>query len=402
MKRIILLLPCLVWSSIIFAQKPLEIDITQPSIAAPEIDYYVLNVIDARDINSVIGMIKSEKGTGVSTLRFETSFEDQLYSFFTATYPAGTDKIPVVVLVKKLWIGEYSEETRSYSTCDLEVEFLTPRNQKFWESTVYNEIPLVGFLDSHRENIIVSLHMAMADLNNPEVPEKYNAVINSTGIPVSGSETKTDRYVKTAQYMQQKKGGRISFQGGYTYRTASISESFSQAVEAHMKNLKSGYNLGMDLSFFTGMKDAFGMSASYSNAKSTLEDVSVSGTNGITVNGDIEENISLYYIGPSYFHVSPVSGGGTNFVFGMTGGYYGYGEKFRFSGESMKITGGTVGFGMGFGFDFLASDDFAIGLQASALLGWINKMKMDGETVELNESENISRIDLTIGFRLYP
>ena len=122
----------------------------------------------------------------------------------------------------------------------------------------------------------------------------------------------------------------------------------------------------------------------------------------IIAQGDLSENIKLIYIGPSYFNRTISPNARTHLLVGTTVGYYAYKEKFSWIGEIVDITGGTIGFGFSFGADFLTSDNFAIGLQASLLLGWLNNFKIDGDKFELDESENLSRLDITIGFRFLP
>ncbi|MBN2174903.1 MAG: hypothetical protein JW731_12285 [Bacteroidales bacterium] len=404
------------------------IDLKNPAFDPPSLNYYILEIIDSRDLKSSIGMVKTGDEQELVMLDFQAGFHDELTLYFNTAYKAEEGKIPIILNIKKLWVTEFEKEGLTYSKCELNMEFLTPKKQKFHECSDKNEMDLSTNKDAHKDNITVSLNSCMHYLSDPDLQNDYYTILNSSAPAVvtekvlesdveknPETQTKTEPEIKTGtEQVKTVKGmegrdfhktskSRITLQGGYTYRLGKIPDGLDSESESHIKRLKNGFNGGADINFFWNRGNALGVSTSYSQAESTLPDVVVLDENGIILaQGDLSETIGLFYIGPSYFGRSISKSGNTHWLSGLTLGYYAFNEELSWLGETIDITGRTVGFGFSFGVDFLTSDNFAIGLQAALLMGWLDKVEIDGEEVELDETENLSRIDLTIGIRFLP
>ncbi len=413
MNRIILSLTCvvlffLVSSTPTTAQNYRLIDLKNPAFDPPSLDYYILDVFDSRELQSSIGIAKTGDNQEIVMLDFTSGFYDELKNYFNNAYPAQEGKIPIILNFKKLWVTEFDKEGSTYRKCEIAIEFLTPKKQKFYECTNKNEMELSTNPDAHKDNVTVSLNSCMHYLVDTDIQKTYYAVLNSGTPALITKQEPTETQNEHLDGSQNKEvysasKTRISIQGGYTYRITKIPEGADQEFEEHYKRLKNSFHIGTDINYFWNEKNSLGVSASFSQAKSTLPDMqAIDALGNIIAQGDLNENIKLLYVGPSYFNRTISPGTKTHLLLGFTMGYYAYNEKLSWIGETIYITGGTVGFGFSIGADFLTSDNFAIGLQASLLVGWLNKIKIDGEEFELEESENLSRLDLTIGFRFLP
>lgn len=397
----------LVFSDPIQSQTYHLIDLNNPTGTTPTIDYYVLDVFDARKLQSSIGITKT-KEKEILMLNFTAGFHDELNNYFTNIYPAEEGNSPIILNIKKLWLREFEDnEGSKYSRCEINIEFLTPKSQKFHECSVKNEIKLDDNPNILKDNIIISLNTCMSNLEGDEVKQTYFAVLNSntpatTSKEVVGSQ---DIYIEGSENVVSSASSntRIALQGGYSYRLGRIPDGVDEDIKDYYKGLKNGYHLGTDIHYFFNDRNAFGASASFSQAKSSLSDMVLYDIDGtILAQGDIEDNIRLFYIGPSYFNRSISTDSKRYLLYSLTVGYYTYNDKAIVFDEPVSITGGSFGFGLSMGVDFLTSDDFAIGLQASFLMGWLNKVEVDGIELDLEESENLSRIDLSIGIRFLP
>jgi hypothetical protein len=395
------------------------IDLKNPAFDPPDLNYYILDIIDSRELQSSIGMVKAGDEQELVMLEFTSGFYNELNNFFSNAYSAGEGKNPILLNFTKLWVTEYEKDGATYSRCEVGIEFLTPKKQKFFECTEKNEMELNTNKDAHKDNITVSINSCMHYLTDPEMQQNYYEVLNSSAAAISVVDQPQPSQQKeiipqedtgSKYYLDQTNAGiyspsqsRLALHGGFSYRIAKIPEDASQEFEEHYNRLKTGYNIGSDITFFWNPENSFGASINYSQAKSTLSDVAITDLDGsIIAYGDIEENVKLFYIGPTYLsrHIRP--SGKTHWLAGMTVGYYNFNEDMTFLGEAVQINGGTVGFGVSLGVDILTTENFAFGIQTSALLGWLNKVKVDGEEVELEESENLSRIDISFGFRILP
>lgn len=412
MNRIFLSLTCIVLIFLFFSnpantQDYRLIDLNNSTIDAPSLDFYILDVFDNRALQSSVGIVKSRYKNEVVMLNFDAGLHDELMNYFNTTYPAEEGKNPIILNIKKLWITEFQEEEDiASSRCEIVIEFLTPKSQKFYECSDKNEMVIGDNPNALQDNIIATLYNCFQYLRDADLKETYYAVLRSDAPKVtSAGVNEQDIYIESSatKVASTLPKARIAFQGGYTYRTGTIPEGIDQPTEDHLKGLKNGYNLGGDINYFWNAKHSIGVSTSFSQAKSTLADVSLYDEHGnIIATDDLSENIKLIYFGPSYFHRASKSNGKIYLLFSLTMGYYGYNETLNWNGETAELTGETFGLGFSFGADFLTSEKFAIGLEATLLAGSLKKLTIDGIEVELDDYESLTRIDLTIGIRFLP
>jgi len=368
------------------------IDLKSTTITAPALEYYVLDVFDSRELQSSLGITKSGNKDEIVMLNFSQGFHDELIYYFNNNFHATEGNIPIILNIKKFWVSEYEKENTLYSKCEIKLEFLTPKKQKFYDCNEKNEIQFNTTQNIPQENIIECLNNCMLHLKDPELKKTYYSVLNKNSPEVSDNKK-----------IQSAPKARINLQFGYTHRSKRIPEGVNQDTKDYYKKLKNTFNIGSDINFFLNENSLLGISSSYSQAKSTLPDVmDIDSTGNIIAQGDLNTNDKLFYVGPSYFNRSSSSNAKRHLLFGLTMGYYGYIQDLDWIGETVKVTGGTLGFGFSLGVDFLTSENFAIGLQASILMGWLKKVKVEGVLIELPEKENLTRIDLTIGFRFLP
>ncbi|MCF8368378.1 MAG: hypothetical protein K9G76_04990 [Bacteroidales bacterium] len=391
------------------AQNQLLIDLNNPSLNPSPVDFYVLDVMDGREVQNLIGMVKSEDFDEIAMLNFSGGFQNELYGYFTKVYPAKSGKNPVILKVTKLWVNEIEKEGSRFGKCEVELEFLTPKKQMFFKCSQSHEAAINVSTETHKDNILISLDKCMQSLNDPYIQKEYYTILNNskpaeTVEPSGGTQnTGSGSKEKQSKFAEGESTSRIALHGGYTYRTAKLPEGIDSEYANHLKNLKNGIHFGSDLNFFLNPSNALGASFSYSIAKSTLSNVvAVDEFGDIIASGDLTENISLLYIGPSYFTRYITGYGKTHWLYGITAGYYSYKEDFEWLGETVDITGATAGLGLTFGADFPSSNNFALGFQVSMLIGWLSEIDIDGQTTTLDESENLSRFDFTVGIRILP
>jgi len=197
---------------------------------------------------------------------------------------------------------------------------------------------------------------------------------------------------------------RAALTGGWSYRVAPISSGMSPYLEKYMKDLKSGYHYGVDLSYYFSEQLGFGLKGYNYRSKNELNNVSVTMSDGSTQYGTLSDNISISFIGP-FFSTRLLDGKKRNSLllnFGI--GYMGYLDKaVLISDFTMK--GSTVGLSWDIGYDIGLSKNIAIGFQLSYMIGTLTQYKLsDGintETIRLQQGnyEGLSRIDVSIGLR---
>ena len=73
----------------------------------------------------------------------------------------------------------------------------------------------------------------------------------------------------------------------------------------------------------------------------------------------------------------------------------------KFFTVPIKIEGKNIGISGTIGLDFLITKDFAIGIDFSYLYGKITNIKVNGESVDIEEDESMNRWDFNIGLKLF-
>ena len=115
----------------------------------------------------------------------------------------------------------------------------------------------------------------------------------------------------------------------------------------------------------------------------------------------MEDNISVHYFGPALL-VRSVLSPKIYFMHGISAGYLSYINDAKLI-SSLSIEGNTLGVNAFMGCDFLLNSTHAIGVEFSFLAGTLNTIRVNGQllTLEKNQYEGLSRIDITVGFRWY-
>jgi hypothetical protein len=128
---------------------------------------------------------------------------------------------------------------------------------------------------------------------------------------------------------------------------------------------------------------------------------------GTSLTGNLSDNIGISYIGPSLVSQTLAYNKKGAFMFDVSLGYLSYKDVTTLNNNTLHITGGTFGLGLGAGYDILVSEKFGLGFGVSMMLGTLSRLTISNGyssvsvKLEPEEYESLSRIDLHIGIRLY-
>ncbi len=197
---------------------------------------------------------------------------------------------------------------------------------------------------------------------------------------------------------------RAAINGGWSYRVAKIADNIPSDFEQYMKDLRSGYHYGLDLSYY--FSEQLGVGFKYNNYKSKNEinNIYVTLPNGSTQYGKISDDISINFVGPFISTRLLNADKKNSLLLNLSIGYMGYTDKAVLTSD-FTIKGNTVGLCWDIGYDIGVSENFAIGFQFSYMIGILTQYELsDGvntQTVELEKDnyESLSRLDLSIGLR---
>ena len=189
-------------------------------------------------------------------------------------------------------------------------------------------------------------------------------------------------------------------------------ENLNSEGEAYYAELKNGYTIGGDFTYYFNESSGIGFHVdtyrSKASARVIMEEELPDGTTSIRVGG-IKDDVKLLYIG-GFYSMRFFNWNYNNFGWMRFGlGYHGYRNDFQLIDQiamPFTITGGTVGVSVEVGYDIGVSEKIAFGSGLGIVGGVLSKMTYDypdgsSETIELDsdEYEGLGRLNLTVGIR---
>ena len=195
---------------------------------------------------------------------------------------------------------------------------------------------------------------------------------------------------------------RIALNGGLSYQTAKTSSSVPDALRDHAKQLKSGYNWGADIHFLTSEYFGFGLKYNTFYSSNVENNVNLTLPDNTVLYGIKDVNY-IHFIGPSVLFKIVSSNGKNAWVSSASIGYMGYKQEQQIGNRNFTYTAATLGGNLDFGYDIYLSKKLSLGLMVSFVAGSLGEVDLEengiSQTIELDERENLSRIDFSAGLR---
>lgn len=285
------------------------------------------------------------------------------------------------------------------------------------KSTAIFVLFIVFSANLHSQDLIVtsegdSLNCKITNIKTENIyfTFKHKNEIRSTLLPVNQVKYYQYNFFQTTEVPADKvtvneiyPHFRAAFNGGLSNRTAKLADNIPSEFEQYMKNLKSGYNYNLDLSYFFAEQLGIGFKYNVFLSKNEIENIYVKQPDGSTLHGKMSDDITINFIGP-FFSTRLLNSKKNNSLICNIGlGYTGYTDNAVVIYD-LLIKGNTLGICLDIGYDVGISDNVAIGFQISLLNGTLTQYELSQgtykETVKLeDEYESLARIDLSIGLR---
>ncbi len=199
---------------------------------------------------------------------------------------------------------------------------------------------------------------------------------------------------------------QIALNGGYAFRTARFSSDISGDYKDYLKKLSHGPDFGASLRI--NLTDGFTLGLHYDRFSKSLQ---ASGytfdEEGNYYEGTVSNTHTITFIGASFGALSSYSRNRKHFLcVDLLAGYLGYEDNAEEFGLSYKLTGKTLGYGVGFGYDYKITKHIAIGAEFSYIKGALKEVLYDDgitkRAIDLgNSKEGLQRINLKAGVRFY-
>jgi hypothetical protein len=198
---------------------------------------------------------------------------------------------------------------------------------------------------------------------------------------------------------------KIGAQIGYAYRTAPIPPNTSSAMKNHLSKLSHNLCYGADFTYFFVKKNNvskfnMGVGLKYNGVSKVLSSEITYNIDGSIKPVILSENIGIHYIGP-FFTMRHFVAPNKHCVYANVGaGYIRYSNHANINAQNALITGSAIAFLIEIGYDFLVTKHFAIGVQTSMYQSIATYM-MENVRFGTLHKENLSHLDVSLGFRFY-
>lgn len=197
---------------------------------------------------------------------------------------------------------------------------------------------------------------------------------------------------------------RVGLYGGFSYRTAKVSTTLPAFLMSYAEELKTGWHIGGDVTYFLNENIGLGMRAAYFNTTNEIDGIVLVYNNGTTRTGKMRDDINITFVGPSFALRVPSAQKRNAFNMALSFGYLNY-VNYNMVIDKYEIRGNTVGMILDLGYDVGISTNMALAFQLSANLGSLSELTVSNgfqkQTVKLSQSqrESLNRFDFSIGLR---
>jgi len=195
---------------------------------------------------------------------------------------------------------------------------------------------------------------------------------------------------------------QFSFDGGYSYRTGEIKEVYPEVV-SYLNGLRSGYLISGKGICFINKFVGIGVSVSVSKYYNEADKLNA----GREIIKNVSDDITIGYVAPSVEFRAYASDNGRHVLpFDISIGALWYKDDAQFNSKSVVLSGTTIGFGVGAGYDFSVTKNIAFGIKTSFIFGYLSSYYTDINNNGVKErnkldddKESLSHFKLSAGIR---
>ena len=186
---------------------------------------------------------------------------------------------------------------------------------------------------------------------------------------------------------------RLSFNTGYTYQLG----GYDGLPESYKTQLQSLWNIGSDFHYFPSNKIGLGFKVNHIFTEANQDfEPPISTSFGFSSLRD--EQVRFTYYAVSILYRNLIYGDQAIHYF-LAGGLVNYRTDLLGDGVAFYQEGDTFGMTFGLLYDFMLLENLGLGVGVEALIA--NLSEFDNNGIIVPADFNISRIDLSIGIRLY-
>lgn len=211
------------------------------------------------------------------------------------------------------------------------------------------------------------------------------------------------KFAKNSDLRGQYQHFRIALNAGISSDLTRIDNSLATEFKDYYRDLKTGYHLGADLTYY--FNRYFGAGLKYCIFRTSNEmGIYMENENGIRRYGNLSDDIAITFIGPTFStrYLNPRNKNAL--ITGISLGYLKYANDMVLM-DKFKLDGSSLGMIIDFGYDIGFSENFSLGFQIALISGTLTQVDVTNGTTTQNiqldsgEEESLYRFDFSIGLR---
>jgi len=198
---------------------------------------------------------------------------------------------------------------------------------------------------------------------------------------------------------------RASVSYGLSYIPEKIPDNAPEWIVPYLNKLRMGTCLSADLNIYTYKTSGLTIKSSLMKAKNQME-ITLKNQNGQSETGIMRDDISVFFIGAGLFGRGSVGPGKKCFMDAQLAlGYLSFNNHGMLV-EPLNIGGeGFAGY-CSFGFDYLLSKSFAVGVDVGSPICTLREISLSGAVnkimkLDLEHSIQVSRLNFSVGIKGY-
>ncbi len=196
---------------------------------------------------------------------------------------------------------------------------------------------------------------------------------------------------------------RLALQAGYGFRTAKPLNSLAEPVQDYLRQTRNGWQIGGHLQFYFGAKVGAGLRYNSYHAQHEADfGITITDTNGISRSGRLSDDITIQYIAPELALRAIQTDQKGVFLLNLGVGKVSY-RNDQYVVDFSSISGRTVGFHIGGGYDRQIAEHLYLGFKISYMNATLNRVTVNNLTaaqsadLPAGQREGLNRLDFSLG-----
>ncbi len=196
--------------------------------------------------------------------------------------------------------------------------------------------------------------------------------------------------------------------GGYSRHTAKVSNRIPQDLKGYVKKLMSGHHFSGNATYYFTKELGLGLEYNLFKSSNSKNNVGLEDPLGNPIYVDINDDLNISFIGPRVSLRFLNYDKSMTFLINASLAYMHYSSdqfaKTGFHSYNQNITGNTMGFSVGIGYDIRLLENVSLGFQVSFIQGALSEFDLNTrektEVINLkDEKESLNRVDFSVGLK---